>query len=436
MTALSRFNRSRLAACLVLTAIFLLMFFCNHETDLVADDYRYCFSYADDSRMENIAQIIPSMAAHRHTMNGRVIAHALVQLFLMTPKTGFDLLNALLFAALVWLICRLADDGKPNALLLLTAFGCLWILQPQFGQVFLWLTGSVNYLWCGVLCLLWLLPWRTAYLEGRGRSRAWQIAYLLFSFVVGAYSENSTVALVAMALAFLGLIRFEQKRRSAGWMFFSLAAVLAGFFYMMLAPAESVNKSAEMRISVLFSNFIENAGFYLRFWPLLLSFALFYVLAVKKRVDLRVRLLSLVYLFGSAAGHCVLTFAMYTAGRSTYIGLVLLIAANAVLFVPLFETEARPILTVLCTLCLLVTAYRVAIGVKDIIRTHALLQYNEELIAACVAEGERVVQVPRPYAETGYSALEGLAYLNMEDPADWPNVYMGRYFGADTIIGY
>ena len=53
-----------------------------------------------------------------------------------------------------------------------------------------------------------------------------------------------------------------------------------------------------------------------------------------------------------------------------------------------------------------------------------------------VADGERVVQVPRPYAETGYSALEGLAYLNMEDPADWPNVYMGRYFGADTIIGY
>ena len=40
MTALSRFNRSRLAACLVLTAIFLLLLFCNHETDLVADDYR------------------------------------------------------------------------------------------------------------------------------------------------------------------------------------------------------------------------------------------------------------------------------------------------------------------------------------------------------------------------------------------------------------
>ena len=436
METLSRVNRSRLAAWLVLAAIFLLLFFCNHETDLIADDYRYCFSYFDDSRMENIAQIIPSMAAHRHTMNGRVVAHALVQLFLLLPKTVFDLANALLFAALVWLICRHADHGEPNALLLLTVFGCLWLLQPEFGQVFLWLTGSINYLWCGVLCLLWLLPWRAAFLENCDPPPAGQIAYILFSFLVGAYSENSTVALVAMALCFLLLRRFEQKRSPALWMLLSLAVALAGFFFMMLAPAESVNKSAEMRFSVLFSNFLENAGYYLRFWPLLLSFALFFVLSVKNGVERRVRLLSLVYLFGSAAGHFVLTFAMYTAGRSTYIGLVLLIAANAALFIPLFETERRGLLAALCGICLLFTAYKVTVGVMDIVRTHALLQYNEELIAACVAEGERVVQVPRPYAETGYSALEGLVYLNMEDPTDWPNVYMGRYFGADTIIGY
>ena len=437
MDKLERFNRSRTAAVLVLAGIFLLLFFCTHETDLIADDYRYCFSYADDSRMESIAQIFPSMAAHRQTMNGRVVPHFLVQLFLLLPKGVFDLVNAAVFTALVWLIGFTAGRGtRPNALLLLCVFGCLWLLQPDFGQVFLWLTGSINYLWCGVLCLLWLLPWAGYYLTGRSPSKLTRIAFVLFSFPIGAYSENGTVAMVAMALLFLLLLWLERKQTPPLWMLLSLAVMLAGFLTMMLAPAESANKSAEMRMEVLFANFLENAAYYLRFWPLLLSFALLYRLAWKKAVERRLRLLSLVYVFGSIAGHFVLTFAMYTAGRSTYIGLILLLTANALLFVPLWETEHKRTLAALGALCLLLTVWKVTVGVRDIRRTHGLLQYNEEFIAACAAAGERSVEVYRPYAGTSWSALEGLAYLNTEDPDDWPNVYMAKYYGVDRIIGY
>ena len=437
MDRLERFNRSRGAAALVLAGIFLLLFFCTHETDLIADDYRYCFSYADDSRIVRLAQIFPSMAAHRHSMNGRVAPHFLVQLFLMLPKGVFDLVNAAVFTALVWLIGFTAGRGaRPNALLLLTVFGCLWLLQPDFGQVFLWLTGSINYLWCGALCLVWLLPWAANFLRGTGLSTPAQIALALLSLPLGAWSENGTVAMTAMALCFLLLLRLERRQTPPLWMPLSLASLLAGFFYMMLAPAESVNKSAEMRMDVLFANFLENAAYYLRFWPLILSFALLYFLALKRGVERRARFLSLVYVFGSLAGHFVLTFARYTAGRSTYIGLILLLTANALLFVPLWETAHKRSLAALCAVCLVLCVWKGAVGVRDIRRTHYLLQYNEEFIAACAAAGERSVEVYRPYAKTSWSALEGLAYLNTEDPGDWPNVYMAKYYGVDRVIGY
>lgn len=434
---LRRLDRSRTAALLLLAGIFLLLLFCTHETDLVADDYRYCFSFADDSRIESLVQIFPSMAAHRETMNGRVIAHFLAQLFLMLPKGIFNIVNALLFTALVWLIGRLAcTDRRPGVLLLMCIFGGLWCLQPSFGQVFLWLDGAVNYLWCAVLCLLWLLPWRAYWLTGRGLSRNAAALYTLYSLIVGAYSENSTVALVAMALLFLALLFTQGVKKPPLWMLCSLAAVLIGFFYMMLAPAESLNKSAEMRLSVLLANILDALRWYLRFWPAILSFALLYILACRNSVDKKQRLLALTYLFGSLAGHFVLAFALYITGRSTYIGLILLLAANAVLFPPLLETEHRRFLALLCAVYLVFTVWQVWIGAADIRRTHALLQYNEELAAECAADGERSVQLPRPYANTGYSALEGLAYLNPDDPADWPNVYMARYFGVDEIIGY
>lgn len=434
---LQKLNTAKGVSLALFAAVFLLLFCCNLHTALVADDFRYCFSFADDSRMTSVSQIVPSMAAHRHSMNGRVIAHALVQIFLMLPKPVFNLANALMFVLLVRLICRPSlEKGQHNVLLTLCVFGCLWVLQPEFGQVFLWLDGSINYLWCAVFCLLWLLPWAESFLQDREPSRAAQILLVLASPLVGAYSENSSVALIFLALVFLALRVFHDKQRVPLWMALSLLLTLAGFFFLMLAPATAANKSAEMRLSILLGNFVETGLFYLRFWPLLVSFGLLTILAVKSGMDLRRRILALVYLMGSLAGHFVLTFALYCAGRSTYIGLILLLAANALLFLPLLEGAGKKLPGCLCAVCMMFTVWKVAVGVQDILRTDYLLDFNRELIEQAAANGERDVQVPRPYARTKYSALEGLSYLNTEDPNDWPNVYMAKYYGVDSIIGY
>lgn len=70
----------------VLGAVFVLMLGCNLLTGYLADDFRYMFSFADWSRMERLSQILPSVAAHAKSMNGRLTAHTLVQLSLMLPR--------------------------------------------------------------------------------------------------------------------------------------------------------------------------------------------------------------------------------------------------------------------------------------------------------------------------------------------------------------
>ena len=437
MKKLIAFSRSRLLLLLFCLSFFAIMLLCNHWTDLIADDYRYCFSYADDTRIESVAQIFPSMAAHRQSMNGRVVPHFLVQLFLLLPKGIFDAVNALFFVLLVWLLHELAvGKGLPNPVLACVLFFAFWALQPDFGQVFLWLTGSVNYLWCGVFSLLWLLPMVMSFRDGADPGRAVKVLFVLFSFPVGAYSENGTVALVAMWLAFAAVDWFWFKKRPALWKLLALISMLAGFAYMMLAPAETVNKSAEMTISVLLGNFVETGRMYLRFWPLLLCYPVFYALGLYRGVKLKTRLLSLVLLFGSLAGQFVLTFAMYCAGRSMHIALVLLLAADAVLLSRLYDLPGRNLLIALCCVGGLLMARSCSIGLPDIRDTHYLLQYNEDFILDCAARGEREVQLPRPYAKSSWSALEGLAYLNTEDPGDWPNVYMAKYYGVDKVVGY
>ena len=434
---LHKLNSSRLSVLAVILGVLLIMLFCNFNTDLVADDYMYCFSFADNSRIDSVGDIFPSMAAHRHSMNGRVVAHFLVQLFLIMPKAVFNVFNAGFFAALVWLIYSIArSSDKHNTLLLMCCFGLIWILQPEFGQVYLWLDGSVNYLWCAVVCLIWLIPWANKFLSDKELSIGGQIAYIIFSVIVGAFSENASVALIFMAMLFIFLRLVWQRDKVSKWMWLSLIAAFIGFMYMMLAPAESVNKSAEFSIPSLFANFIETGLYYLRFWPLLISFVVFYYLAIKQNVEQKVRVLSAVFLLGSLAGHFVLMFAMYCAGRSTFIGLILLICANAILVAKLFDGAYQKLLLALCAICLVFTAYWGYVGIRDIQRTHYLLGFNQQIIFDALENGEKNIQVPRPYAQTKYSAMEGLAYLNTEDVNDWPNVYMAMYYGADTIIGY
>ena len=434
---LSRLIRSRVLLFLFCLGFFAMMFLCNHWTHLIADDYRYCFSYADDTRIESIAQIFPSMAAHRQSMNGRVVPHFLVQLFLMLPKGVFDVVNSLFFALLVWLLHELAvGKGLPNPVLACALFFAFWALQPDFGQVFLWLTGSVNYLWCGVFSLLWLLPLVRCFRDESEPGLAARILFVIFSFPVGAYSENGTVALVAAWLAFAAVDFFFFKRRPALWLWLGLASMLGGFACMMSAPAETVNKSAEMTLPVLLANFAETGRMYLRFWPLLVCFAVFYALALYRKVDLKTRLLSLILLFGSLAGQFVLTFAMYCAGRSMHIALVLLLAADAVLLSRLYDLPGRNVLIAALLAGMLLMARGWFIGLPDIRETHYLLQYNEDFIADCAHRGEREVELWRPYAKTSCSAIEGLAYLNTEDPGDWPNVYMAKFYGVDKVIGY
>lgn len=432
-----KLNTSRVTLYAVCTIILLLMLLCNFRTNLVADDYTYCFSFADSSRIDSVFDIIPSMAAHRLSMNGRIAAHSLVQLFLLLPLPVFKVLNSLMFVALVWLMYRLSrTDGAQNALLLLTLFGGLWVLQSDFGQVFLWLDGAVNYLWCAVLSLLFLMPYVNKFLSGRDLGVLGTVCFTLFSFVVGGYSENSTVAIIFMALLLLMLTLFYKRDRLKLWCLLSLSAAMLGFMLMMLAPAEFQNKSAEFSLQALLWNFQYALTVYWQFWPLLLSFALLYTAAVKTGTEKSHRLLSLVFLGGSLAGHFVLTFASYIAQRSTYISLVLLLIACCILFERLFSGRLKLWLSAMSAVCLAFTLYWGCVGVADINRTYQHLSFNEELLLECAGKGEMDVQLPCYYAETKYSAITGLAYLDTEDTEFWANQYMADYYGVDTIIGY
>ena len=160
------------------------MLVCNLWTDLVADDYRYFFSYADESRIESVADIFPiNGRAPAHNERPRRCAFSSMQLFLLLPPIVFKLINSIVFLSLIWLVYSMRASWRGGITPLRPARS-LWLrlgAPAEFGQVFLWLTGAINYLWCAVLCLVFMLPYLDKLLHDREPSKSVRVLFVVFS---------------------------------------------------------------------------------------------------------------------------------------------------------------------------------------------------------------------------------------------------------------
>lgn len=86
--SLKRLNENQVLFWLILFFIAAAMFIFNRYTTFMADDYSYMNSFAGTGRIESILDIFPSMYAHAFSMNGRLVPHFFVQLFLLSSHSG------------------------------------------------------------------------------------------------------------------------------------------------------------------------------------------------------------------------------------------------------------------------------------------------------------------------------------------------------------
>lgn len=253
-----RIISSKKAYTVILVLIFLFMLALNILSPYHGDDFAYNFSFATGERIASFADIFPSLASHAHSMNGRLVAHFFVHLFTLFPTVVFDIVNSVVFIALLLLmrtfIC--AQQPRPKALVTLLIFFGVWVFMPAFGEVDLWFAGSVNYLWAIVFNLIFLLPYYKLFMGGNIiKNPLTGICFVIFAFICGAFQETMSSASFLMALAFVLAAYFYEKRKFSMYYVLGVIASFAGLLFMALQPAESVVKSSFISLVSLFRSF-------------------------------------------------------------------------------------------------------------------------------------------------------------------------------------
>ena len=217
-----------------------------------ADDISYAFIWdgehggnlmdgiGDRQRVESFTDILISQWSHYFHWGGRTIAHIIVQFFSWVGKAYFDVLNVLVFCALVFLIFKIGTGlelREMNKKYLLFILAALYFLTPDFLITTVWMTGSINYLWMTTLEFLFILPFVMKYRDKNFWSHppSWSVPLMAIIGLLAGWSIEPGAS-VTMFITFLCVIEFWREKTLQSWESIGFIFLTTGFLILILAP--------------------------------------------------------------------------------------------------------------------------------------------------------------------------------------------------------
>lgn len=201
----------------------------NQMTWLYSDDYSYAFTFGPDGGIDlhapvAFSNLLDSQYNHYFAKNGRTIAHGLEHLFLcFQGKWVFNICNTAVFVAFIYMVQVVS--GRKGSIYMLFITMLLILFTRQFGQVFLWQLGALNYLWAGLFNLLLLHAFLT-----RKSS-----LYIVAALLVGWMHESLSIGVLTI-MAVITLRDWKRMGKVPRMPLIITMAYLCGTLLIIFSP--------------------------------------------------------------------------------------------------------------------------------------------------------------------------------------------------------
>lgn len=252
---------------LITIGVYALYFVTNHFTPIILDDAGRVYS----TFAERLQQ---SYFSYMHE-NGRIIAHSYAMFFASTSsKWLFNLINPVFVLLLIYMIFK--QNNLPitsKNWLYILCIALFWFCLPDQYVVMHMMSGSVNYIWAGVIALAYI------YILQRNvdQMKTWQIAlFLCFSLIAGAWNEMFSIALSPAILLWM-LFDKRYKNARLRW---SVLLFYVGTAFVVLSPGNFVRlgtvSGAAVSLKTLILNMLQLCVF--SWWSVLIILLLIGIL--------------------------------------------------------------------------------------------------------------------------------------------------------------
>lgn len=422
---------------IMLLLIFISMLALNFLTPLLADDYSYGLNLAN-KKLTGIIDIYNYQIWHYFNWGGRTIAHTFAQTLLMFPKAIFNIVNSIIYTCLVYLIylhgkLNRREKNSRNSYLILLIHLILWFIIPVFGQSFIWLIGSCNYLWTTVIVVYFLLLFRKNEKENK-----WYkiIIMFLIGILAGWTNENTSAGLIVILFSTLIIDKITTKKwnltktKVAG-----IVGSLIGFVLMICAPGNYVRNAAFKDDTFIIIKFIKraiditgNAEIYIL--PLIIAIIILISLKIyhKKKIEKEV---TPFILGGFSATYSMVASPQFP--ERSWTGVIVYLIIALVILVYDFEKIHRIYKFILVDLCMILSI--IFIGeylnaARDINNLRNTWNEREKIIEK--SNKNQIFKFYRYETTNNKNPSYGLSDIG-NDYKVWPNSSIAKYYGIKGI---
>lgn len=435
-----KMNTLLFAGILVFT--FCCILFLNIKTPLIADDYVYTFIFGTTTPLTSLGDIIMSQWSYYFSWGGRVVAESLTQLFLFWGKDTFNIINSMCYIVFILAIYFNAVGRKirPGMLLLVTIL--VWFCVPMFGQTVMWLTGASNYLWCGTLILLAILPFRL-YEERQTKvlkSIGFALVMIPLFFLSGITNENTAGGMILIMVLFCALY-YKRKIKIPAFAYTGLFFSVCGYGIMLLAPGNELRAENEIAV-VAVTNMVGSNPIIIRIsyfannlyllMPLIIIAAITFVFLYNAKGK-KERLIYWIFIVAAAASMIVMLAPPKFPPRAMF-GLAAFIIIAVVYALDQLELNRDRIISFLVfPACFILLYYLMSLGYSGVDAIMVTKQVEARIATVQEQRNEHVIAVPAIVPLTSHNGMYGLRDIQ-SDPDHWANRAFADYYGISNII--
>lgn len=225
---------------MILAISFATIFAYNFLTPYMSDDYFYKIEVQE---AKSFFDLLKQQYGEYLSNSGRVIGQFNVRLSLLFSKQIFNVVNSIMFVALMYLIyANVRRKKKYDIFVLLLTLTFLWYFAVDFGQTMLWICGACNYLWGSVIILGFVTLFRRllAKAEMLKHPILTTVGTFFFAVAAGWCNENTSGGGLLLVL-FFGLNFWwdrKKEKRKAFYPFMGAAVfgMCCGMLGMLMAP--------------------------------------------------------------------------------------------------------------------------------------------------------------------------------------------------------
>lgn len=334
-------------------AVFIIILILSYQTKLYSDDLSMLY---DTGGVGNtiLEKAFKYAVKYHLTWGGRSIAAFLRVIFALNNKLIYDVINSLVFVTMCNIIYMFTFPEKNNKEkhpeLLLFISCILWFTIPTFGQIVLWLTGSIAYMWFGCVQIFYVFllykRFRYEYIDKKPIITIiiYSVGMLFVGFISGCASEPSSCMMVVTCFAW-SIYMIKSKKHVYVYEWFGVLGVIFGFVFLFTAPGIYARGNTVVQhgneIVIIISNFIRQTYYAGKYLLIPLLFAIVPTFIDEKRVSLKEYVYNekeqIILIFMAFFNIYIMIFSPGSAVRIYFTSVILIIAASGISFRKYFE---------------------------------------------------------------------------------------------------